>query len=183
MGTEQINSGELWVFGYGSLIWNPGFEFTERRRATLDGYRRSFCMTSIHYRGTPEKPGLVLALDAEEGGWCEGVAYRIASTAAKGTLDYLRERELVSYAYEECWLTVRLETGETVETVTYVTNREHPQYSGDLDLEQQADVIASAVGPKGPNAEYLMNTLESLGALGLEDVALGRLAELVRARL
>ncbi len=140
-------------------------------------------MTSIHYRGTPEKPGLVLALDVEEGGRCEGVAYRVPSGAADATLDYLRARELVSYAYEESWLGIALDDGNVVEAVTYVTNRKHPQYSGDLNLEQQAEVIAGAVGPRGPNAEYLMNTVASLGELGLNDPALARLADLVRARI
>jgi glutathione-specific gamma-glutamylcyclotransferase len=183
MGTVKSSPPDLWVFGYGSLIWQPGFEYSVRRKATLQGYRRSFCMTSVHYRGTPERPGLVLALDVDAGGICEGVAYGIPAELAEHTLAYLRERELVSYAYDEARVPVRLETGEMVESVTYVTNRDHPQYSGDLNAEEQADVIASAVGPKGPNAEYLINTIRSLETLGLRDDDLQRLAELVRQRL
>lgn len=176
------HEGELWVFGYGSLIWHPGFDFVSRCLATLDGYSRSFCMTSVHYRGTPERPGLVLALDAETAHACEGVAYRVAETNAAATLDYLRERELVSYAYLEAWLPIRLEDGRDVKAVTYVMNRDHPQYRGDLDLEGQAEVIARAAGPRGPNAEYLFNTVDGLEALGLHDPDLKALEGMVRAR-
>ena len=175
---------DLWVFGYGSLIWQPGFGFAEKRRATLEGYRRAFCMTSIHYRGTPEAPGLVLALDRAERGSCDGVAYRVAAGEAEGVLAYLRARELVSYAYDEARLPVRLDGGaEEVEAVTYVTNRTHPQYRGGLSLDEQAEVIARAVGPRGPNAEYLLNTVAGLEALGLHDSDLHTLVGLVRGRV
>ena len=172
--------GDIWVFGYGSLIWQPGFDFAEKRLATLAGFRRAFCMASMHYRGTPEAPGLVLALDRDAHGSCTGVAYRVAGAAAEATLDYLRARELVSYAYDEARLAVRLEGGATVEAVAFVSNRDHPQYRGGLDLAAQAEVIARAVGPKGPNAEYLLNTVAGLEALGIYDADLHRLAELVR---
>jgi cation transport protein ChaC len=174
-------TGELWVFGYGSLIWQPGFDYAERRRATLHGYRRAFCMTSIVYRGTPEAPGLVLALDRDPKGSCAGVAYRIASPAEETTLAYLRERELVSYAYEEARLPVELdEGGGSVEAVAYVSNPAHAQYCGGLTLQDQAAVIARAAGPRGPNAEYLLNTVASLEALGLHDPDLVTLADLVK---
>lgn len=173
---------ELWVFGYGSLIWNPGFAFAERRLATLPGYRRAFCMASMHYRGTPEHPGLVLALDRDEGERCAGVGYRIDAAAAAATLDYLRERELVSYAYDEVRLAIALDRGDEVEAVAFVSNREHPQYRGGLSLDEQAAVIAEAVGPMGPNADYLLKTVDGLEALGLHDAELVALAELVRRR-
>lgn len=173
----------LWVFGYGSLIWHPGFDYADKCLATLEGYSRSFCMTSIHYRGTPERPGLVLALDTEKDAACEGVAYQVPPTNAAATLAYLRERELVSYAYEEAWLPVRLEDGQRVEAVTYVVNRDHPQYRGDLDLEGQARVISRAAGPNGTNWEYLCNTVNGLAALGLRDDSLDRLAEMVRREM
>jgi cation transport protein ChaC len=175
-------NGDLWVFGYGSLIWEPGFDFADRRLATLHGYRRAFCMTSIVYRGTPEAPGLVLALDRDPEGSCAGVAYRVAPAAAAATLAYLRERELVSYAYEEVRLPVELdEVGGRVEAVAYVSNPAHAQYSGGLSLEAQAEVIARAAGPRGPNADYLNNTVDSLEALGLHDPDLVRLVLMVRA--
>ena len=177
-----MQSGDLWVFGYGSLIWEPGFDFVERRLATLEGYRRGFCMASIRYSGTPEAPGLVLALDREAAGACRGVAYRVSEPVAAVTLDYLRERELISYAYDEARLPVRLDGGGEVEAVTFVSNREHPQYRGGLSLDDQAEVIARAVGPRGPNSDYLLNTVASLEALGLHDPELHELAEMVRRR-
>jgi cation transport protein ChaC len=173
----------FWVFGYGSLIWEPGFDFADRRVATLRGYRRAFCMTSIVYRGTPEAPGLVLALDRGDGrGSCVGVAYQVAAEGAAATLAYLRERELVSYAYTEARLPVELEDGTAVEALAYVSNPQHAQYRGGLSLAAQAEVIARAVGPRGPNREYLLNTVASLEALGLHDPDLARLVELVGER-
>ncbi len=172
-----------WVFGYGSLIWNPGFPFAERRRAVLSGYARSFCMTSVHYRGTPERPGLVLALDRDETARCEGVAYRLAPETEAASLAYLRERELVSYAYDEALLPLGLEDGREVRAVSYVVNRAHVQYRGGLDLDAQAAIIATAVGPMGPNAYYLARTVAGLAEIGVHDAALAALAEKVRVRL
>jgi cation transport protein ChaC len=172
----------FWVFGYGSLIWQPGFDFVDRRIATLRGYRRAFCMSSIVYRGTPEAPGLVLALDRDGAGACEGVAYRVPDAGAAATLAYLRARELVSDAYAEARLPVELADGPTVEALAYVSNPEHAQYCGGLSLEAQAEVIARAVGPRGRNLDYLFNTVESLEALGLHDPELARLAGMVRER-
>lgn len=176
-------SGDLWVFGYGSLIWHPGFDFDDRRLAVLAGYRRAFCMTSIVYRGTPEAPGLVLALDADPAGRCAGLAYHVPAATAAATHAYLRERELVSDAYDEARVALVLDDGRTVEAIAYVSNRGHAQYAGGLSLDQQAEVIARARGPRGANADYLINTVESLAALGLDDPDLARLAALVRARL
>jgi len=173
----------LWVFGYGSLIWHPGFDFDDRRLAVLSGWRRAFCMTSVVYRGTPEAPGLVLALDADPAGLCAGVAYHVPAATAAATHAYLRERELVSYAYDEARVALTLDDGRTVEAIAYVSNRDHPQYAGGLTLEAQAEVIARARGPRGPNADYLLNTVESLEALGLHDPDLVHLAALVRGRL
>lgn len=179
-----MDDGDLWVFGYGSLIWHPGFDFIDKRPARLQGYRRSFCMSSVHYRGTPERPGLVLALDREVAGACQGVAYRVPGQSAEDVIAYLRDRELVSYAYEEARLPIVLAGDDSeIEAITYVTNRTHAQYRGGLSLEDQADVIAHAAGSRGRNADYLINTVESLMALGLEDAELLRLADLVRARL
>jgi cation transport protein ChaC len=183
MPTDQSHDGAFWVFGYGSLIWNPGFAFSDRRRATLPGWRRAFCMSSIVYRGTPERPGLVLALDEDPDAACHGVAYRVSEADADATLAYLRERELVSYAYRETCLPLSLEGDGTVEAVAFVVKRDHPQYRGGLSLAEQADVIATAIGPRGPNADYLTNTIDGLDALGLSDPELVRLATLVRERL
>jgi cation transport protein ChaC len=182
-GKSEMTGDGFWVFAYGSLMWRPGFDFVERRMATLHGYRRRFCMTSVHYRGTPERPGLVLALDADDAGHCAGVAYFVGPASSEATLSYLRERELVSYAYREITHEVKLDDGRRVEALAYVSDREHPQYLGALSIEEQAEVIARAVGPMGPNAEYLMNTIDSLEALGVTEPDLHRLATLVRGRL
>lgn len=171
---------ELWVFGYGSLIWRPGFEFAERHLARLSGWRRGFCMTSIHYRGTPEAPGLVLALDEASEAVCEGVAFRVAAEQSDAVLAYLRERELVSSAYEERRLPVTLDGGAEVEALAYVVDRAHAQYIGGLTLEEQAEVIGRAEGSSGPNLDYLMYTVEGLAALGIHDEELVLLASLVR---
>jgi cation transport protein ChaC len=172
---------QMWVFGYGSLVWNPGFEVQDRVIATLPGYQRSFCMRSIHHRGTPEEPGLVLALDEQAEARCHGVALSVAGERADEVLAYLRERELVSSAYLEKRLEIDLADGRRVEAVTYVIDPDHVQYCGGLELEEQARIIARAVGGRGPNTEYLFNTAAHLGELGIVDAELDWLARRVRA--
>lgn len=161
----------LWVFGYGSLLWNPGFEVAESRIATLHDYARSFCMLSIHHRGTEKDPGLVLALDEASGKSCLGVALRAKAGTEDATLQMLRERELISSAYFETVLPVSLKDGGTVQAVSYVIDRAHGQYCN-FTLEEQARIIAKAVGGRGPNAEYLHNTAAHLSQLGIADADL-----------
>jgi cation transport protein ChaC len=162
----------LWVFGYGSLMWSPGFAEAERLRARLSGYARTFCMRSVHHRGTDANPGLVLALDPTQDAVCEGVAFRVAPGQENQTLDYLRERELVSSAYLEEVLDLHLSDGRHVEAVCYVVDTDHVQYCGGLALQDQAEIIAQAVGGRGPNTEYLYNTHAHLQQLGIQDQAL-----------
>ncbi|WP_197917535.1 gamma-glutamylcyclotransferase [Thiosulfatihalobacter marinus] len=169
----------MWVFGYGSLLWNPGFEYREKTLATLDGWHRSFCMRSIHHRGTEEQPGLVLALDAMAQAQCQGLALSVAPERQAQTLDYLRERELISSAYLERVLPLRLADGREVEAVTYVIDPDHVQYCH-LEIEEQAHIIARAVGGRGPNTEYLWNTASHLAELGIEDAELDWLSARVR---
>ncbi|MEL6517104.1 MAG: gamma-glutamylcyclotransferase [Pseudomonadota bacterium] len=171
----------LWIFGYGSLMWDPGFPLDERQIARLRDFGRSFCMRSIHHRGTEADPGLVLALDPHPGAACEGLALRVQTGAEEATLAYLRERELISSAYVEQEVTVRLEDGRQVQAVTYVVDTDHVQYCGGLDLETQAGIIAHAVGGRGPNTEYLFNTVAHLEDLGIADEELSWLARRVRA--
>jgi cation transport protein ChaC len=173
----------LWVFGYGSLLWNPGFPVAEARLARLHGWHRSFCMSSIHHRGTPERPGLVLALDRAEGAHCDGLAFRVEPRYVAQTVDYLRERELVSSAYVETRLAVALHDDATrlTDVLTYVMDPGHEQYRGDLALEEQARIIARATGGRGPNDEYLYNTAAHLHELGLADADLDWLVARVRA--
>ena len=169
----------MWVFGYGSLLWNPGFKPAEAVTATLRGYHRSFCMLSIHHRGTVEKPGLVLALDEAEAE-CIGVAFRVADGDEDEVLAALRERELVSSAYLEKNVSLALEDGRSVQALTYVIAREHEQYC-QFDLEKQAQMIARSVGGRGPNPEYLYNTAKHLAEMGIDEPDMAWLVQRVQA--
>ena len=171
----------MWVFGYGSLLWNPGFEVAEQVMATLPDYARSFCMRSIHHRGTEARPGLVLALDKMAGASCRGVALRPAPGTENAMLEYLRDRELISSAYLEKLLNINLQGGRSVTAVTYVIDPNHVQYCGGLPLEEQAQIIAKAQGGRGLNSEYLYNTAEHLQRLGVADQDLDWLARRVAA--
>lgn len=175
-----MTKSEMWVFGYGSLMWNPGFEFVDKQVATLAEYHRSFCMRSIHHRGTDEAPGLVLALDAAKGASCDGVAFQVASDMADQVLEYLRARELISSAYLEADLPIALRDGRQVQAVTYVIDPDHVQYCGELPLEEQAQIIKTAVGGRGPNDEYLHSTATQLHELGISDPDLDWLSQRVR---
>ncbi len=176
-----MTDGTTWVFGYGSLIWNPGFPVARQEIARLSGWHRSFCMRSIHHRGTEADPGLVLALDALAGAHCDGVAFAVTQGAEDDTLAYLRERELISSAYLETWQEVGLQGGPVVRALTYVIDPDHVQYCGGLALEEQARIIAHATGGRGPNSEYLYNTAAHLAELGIADTDLTWLAARVRA--
>lgn len=172
----------LWIFGYGSLLWNPGFPVSETRIARLSGWHRSFCMTSIHHRGTEDDPGLVLALDAAKVAYCDGLALLAEPGSEDETLGYLRERELISSAYLETRQEISFRDGTRQNDVlTFVINRDHWQYCGDHSLEQQAHIIAGAVGGRGPNDEYLYNTASHLAELGIGDDDLETLVAHVRA--
>ncbi len=163
-----------WVFGYGSLMWNPGFPFIQRAKACLPGYHRSFCIYSHHYRGTPERPGLVLGLDA--GGQCEGVAFRIASDDWENVVEYLNERELIGYAYQPVTKEINLTSvNSPVQAYTFVADPTHPTYAGDLGLEKSAQVIMNAAGVGGLNRDYLINTIRQLETHGYKEVTLGAL--------
>lgn len=170
----------LWVFGYGSLIWDPGFPVAERAVARLEGWHRSFCMRSIHHRGSVEAPGLVLALDRATGAHCDGVAFRVAEGQEAATVAALRERELVSSAYLEVTLPVSLTDGREVAALAYVIDPEHVQYCGGLPLEEQAQIIARATGGRGPNRDYLWSTAAHLAELGIGDDDLDWLSGRVR---
>ncbi len=175
---------DLWIFGYGSLIWNPGFAVMETRRARLTGYHRAFCIYSIHYRGTERQPGLVLGLD--RGGVCDGVAFRIAPEARERTLTYLRQRELIYGVYREARLPVDLEhagdgRSQTVWAITYIAERAHPAYAGCLPLAREAQLIRRSAGRGGTNLDYLLNTRRHLIELGIREPRLERLVTLAGA--
>ncbi|NQV98895.1 MAG: gamma-glutamylcyclotransferase [Rhodospirillales bacterium] len=165
-----------WVFGYGSLMWNPGFPFIEQQQAMLHGYHRSFCIFSHHYRGTPEQPGLVLGLD--EGGHCQGVAFRVARPDWAKAVDYLNERELIGYAYRPVSIAVELEkTRQTVQAYSFVADPTHPTYAGDLGLDVSAETIMHAAGEGGLNRDYLINSVKQLETRGYRDAPLHQLLE------
>jgi glutathione-specific gamma-glutamylcyclotransferase len=171
---------DLWVFAYGSLMWRPGFPFAERRLATLRGWRRSLCIYSHHYRGTPEQPGLVLGLD--QGGACAGVAFRVHASLRGSTIRYLREREQVTAVYIERIEPITLETGERVEALTYVADRLHPQYAGRLNRTTMLELVRAGKGTSGRNADYVIETNDHLLAIGARDRELDWLSRQLGSR-
>ncbi len=159
--------GALWVFGYGSLMWRPDFACARRCKATLRGWRRSLCIHSQVYRGTPDRPGLVLGLD--RGGACQGVAFEVDAHLREATLRYLRQREQVTAVYLERTVPVTLETGERVAAVTYVADRRHPQYAGRPSREAMLKLVGVGVGVSGTNADYVIETHNHLATMGVRD--------------
>ena len=170
---------ELWVFGYGSLIWRPGFPYLERRIARLTGAHRALCVYSWVHRGTPDHPGLVLGLD--QGGTCRGVAFRVAAAERENVIAYLREREQVTSVYLERMREVRFADGGKAEALTYVVDRGHGQYAGRLDEETELRIVAAAHGRSGANRDYVINTAVHLAELGMPDTRLQRLAQRLAA--
>ncbi|KGF70667.1 gamma-glutamyl cyclotransferase [Hoeflea sp. BAL378] len=170
---------DFWVFGYGSLMWRPGFEHEETRQARLFGFHRALCVRSFVHRGTPERPGLVLGLD--RGGSCQGVAFRVRPENRDVVTAYLRERELVTRVYVETLRKVRLSTGDHVRAMTYVVDRAHHQYAGDLSVDDAFLGVQGARGQSGPNEEYVLNTVDHLKALGLRDAHLEAIAHRLQA--
>jgi cation transport protein ChaC len=171
---------EIWVFAYGSLMWNPGFPHLEVRRGRLYGYHRRFCIYSHVYRGTPERPGLVLGLDL--GGSCEGLVFRVPAGEASEVMDYLYARELVTEVYIPRWVRVATPDGE-VRAASFVVDRAHHQYTGELELDATAELIRQGVGVSGPGIEYLRNTVHHMEALGLATGKLKRVLEMVDRQL
>jgi cation transport protein ChaC len=168
---------DFWVFGYGSLMWNPGFPHLECRQALLYGYHRRFCVYSHRYRGTPERPGLVLGLD--RGGCCHGMVFKAPADEAGPVMDYLWEREMVTGVYIPRWLDCRTPEGR-VTAATFVVDPTHGQYTGKMPISQTAGLIAQGHGNKGPCSAYLESTIDHLDALGIHDRRLARLLREVR---
>ena len=178
----MTDGNDLWIFAYGSLLWDPGFTPAETARARLDGWRRSFCMWSFRFRGTEEAPGLVLALDADRQASCQGLALRVDPAQKEEVMATLRGRELITGAYEERVLPLALQDGREVEAVVYVIRRDHPQYAC-VDAETQARTIARARGKRGPNIDYLTSTAAQLAEHGIRDAELETLVARARALL
>ena len=177
MSTGLEGDEDLWVFGYGSLIWRPGFTFLERRNARLVGAHRALCVYSFVHRGTPEKPGLVLGLD--RGGTCRGVAYRVAAGKRDETIDYLRGREQATRVYREASRAVWLDENpqQRVQALCYMVDRGHAQYAGRLSLARQLHFVRQGHGRSGPNRDYVIETVKALDDLGYSDGGLRRLAQ------
>jgi len=159
-----------WVFGYGSLIWNPGFAYLRSEKAMLRGAHRSLSIYSFRHRGTPDRPGLVFGLS--RGGSCLGVAFEVAPESWNRTFDYLQEREQDRGVYREAWRTIDLADGTRVRALAYVVNEKHPQYAGRLDIAEQVRLIGRSSGESGRNTEYVRNTAQHLLALGIRDRSL-----------
>ena len=174
-----MSASDLWVFGYGSLMWKPGFAFVEQHRAMLSGFHRALCIYSVRYRGTSKHPGLVFGL--HEGGQCEGIAFRVPASEVEATVDYLRDREQVTGVYRAEMRTVRLVKPDApkVRALTFVANPYARQFAGRLPVAKQTRIVLASRGVSGSNAEYVRNTGEHLRELGVRD----RLIEQVVAML
>ena len=168
----------VWIFAYGSLMWNPEMPFAERRPALLRGWHRSFCLYSRDYRGTPERPGLVLGLD--RGGSCRGIAYRLPEHGLGPAIDRVWAREMAGEVYRMRPVTAATPQGR-VDAYAFVVRRDRPDYAGRLALEEVARIIAVAVGGRGTGRDYLANTVRHLEELGIDDGPLHRLQEQVAA--
>jgi cation transport protein ChaC len=167
------------VFGYGSLIWHPGFRFRRAERALLRGAHRCLCLYSDHYRGTPERPGLVFGL--AQGGSCGGMAFEIDDSIWPEVLAYLRERELLGNVYREVVRPARLTDGRVVHVLTYLAIETHPLFAGRLSLDEQLAIVAGAVGRSGSNRDYVLNTARHLQEIGIYDRQVAALAKLLGA--
>jgi glutathione-specific gamma-glutamylcyclotransferase len=179
LSEAELSKGDLWVFGYGSLMWRPGFEFIEQVPARLIGEHRALCVYSFVHRGTPEKPGLVLGLD--RGGACRGVAFRIAEKHRATTLAYLRAREQVTSVYREVMRSVWLENEarQRVSALAYVVDRGHVQYAGRLSLAEQLRHVQQGHGRSGNNRDYVLSTVKSIEKQGFRDPQLHQLAAML----
>jgi cation transport protein ChaC len=170
--------GDFWVFGYGSLMWNPGFSFVERVPALLHGSHRAFCVFSTRYRGTKEVPGVVLGLD--RGGCCRGFAFRIASEKADEVYHYLHAREMINGVYREVMHRLRLADGRKIDALSYIVRREHRSYTGKLERDALLSLIRQGQGNAGTCSDYVLNTLQTLEAHGIHDHALAWLKPALR---
>lgn len=175
----EVPPGEdVWLFGYGSLMWNPAFHFVERRPGLLKGFHRRFCLWTPLGRGTPERPGLTLAL--EPGGSCHGIAYRIAAELRETELGIVWNREMLGRAYRPRWVRLASDAGE-VRAVTFTINRGHERYAGRLSDHAVADCLSQARGMIGTCREYLEHTVANLDAMGVADGTMHRLLRQVRS--
>jgi cation transport protein ChaC len=169
---------ELWVFGYGSLIWNPAIEFDAQRRCSISGLERKFCFWTTLSRGTEQHPGLMMGL--VDGNNCDGLAYRINRQKAASELDILFRREMSTYVYKPTWIDARCADSEaTFSVLTFVVDTSHERYVDDLSHQQTVSTLATARGPLGRNCDYLFTLTDALEKLGFEDKAMTELHQQV----
>jgi len=169
---DRLPAGELWVFGYGSLMWSPCFSFRERTVARVHGYHRALCILSTRYRGTRAKPGLVMGLCP--GGSCWGVAYRIARSDVRRTLKRLWNREMPRRVYQPKLVPARRRNGRALRALAFIADPEHPSYMRELDLHGRARLVAQGIGQRGPCVDYIRNTLDHMHEVGVRDPHLER---------
>ncbi len=173
-----LPDGDLWVFGYGSLMWNPGFSVEQATPARLYGYHRRLCLWSTHYRGTARHPGLVLGLD--HGGSCNGMALRVAPRNIAAVSAYLLKREMINNAYRPLIKQVYLPNGAGVDALTFVSKRKHPQFAQPLSVDETVAVVRVAKGKHGENCDYVLNTVRHLSEFAIEHTALHSVAKRLR---
>jgi cation transport protein ChaC len=171
---------DIYVFAYGSMMWDPLFEPAERHAANLDGYRRSFCVWSLVARGTPENPGLALGLEDAAGASCDGIVFRLNPFTTKADLEATWRREMYTAIYQPKWLDVETVMGK-VRAISFAIETGHPQYAAGLDQNEAASIIASAEGENGRCRDYLSNTVSELAAIGCVDSQIEALNELVES--
>lgn len=171
----------LWVFGYGSLMWDPGFPYVESIRARIYGFHRSLCIRSVRYRGTDDQPGLVFGLD--RGGSCAGVSYHIDLTRQREVADYLQDREMLNDIYDPSIKSVTLNDGRNVGAIVFIVKRQHPSYVNNLTIDQTASIVANACGQRGANLDYVQSTLNSLETIGIRDRGLYTVSQLATAHV
>ena len=172
---ENLPRGDLWIFGYGSLMWSPGFRARRKSVALARGYHRAMCILSHRYRGTPRKPGLVMGLC--HGGSCWGMAFQVPEARVRRVLAALWRREMLNKVYKPSLIPVTVAPGRRVRALAFVADPAHPQFVRELDLHGRARLVAQGIGQRGPCLDYIRNTLEHMLALGLDDPHLSRVLD------
>jgi cation transport protein ChaC len=173
--TARLRAGDLWIFGYGSLMWSPGFRYAERKAGLVRGYHRALCILSSRYRGTPERPGLVVGLC--RGGSCWGMAFRVPAERIRRVLGALWRREMLNKVYVPTLVPVTVEPGQRVRALAFVADTAHRQFVRELDLNGRARLVAQGVGQRGRCVDYIRNTLEHMLELGVNDPHLAKILE------
>jgi cation transport protein ChaC len=170
-----VPRGDLWVFGYGSLMWSPDFPHAEKKAGRVHGYHRSLCILSSQYRGTPDKPGLVMGLCP--GGSCRGIAFRAPASHAKEVVDTLWKREMLNNVYMPKFVPVSLAGTQRVHALAFIADTKHRQFVDELDVAGRARLVAQGIGQRGRCVDYIRNTLDHMRELGVHDPHLTRILE------